>query len=83
MKRSKGKLVNLGFENAVLAARIVAIVAADPKPIRRLINEARGANKLIDATSGRRTRSVVITDSDHIILSANEPNTLSQRIDET
>lgn len=83
MKRTKTKLLNLGFDNVVFAERVIAVVSADPKPIKRLINEARRANKLVDATSGRKTRSVIITDSGHIILSANEPNTLAQRIDET
>jgi len=83
MAKKKTGFINLGFDNVVLIKRVVAIVASDPKPIRRLVNEARRGNKLIDATNGRRTRSVVITDSDHVILSANEPDTLAQRIDET
>lgn len=83
MAKKRNKLINLGFDNVVLVDRVIAVIGSDPKPIRRLINEARRSNKLVDATSGRRTRSVVITDSDYILLSANEPNTLAQRIDET
>ncbi len=83
MKRVKTKLINLGFDNVVMAEKVVAVTAAAPKPIRRLMNEARSIHKLIDATNGRRTRSVIVTDSGHIILSASEPKTLSQRIDET
>jgi len=82
LAKSKSKLINLGFENVVLSEKIVAVTTSDPKPIRRLINEARRANKLIDATNGRKTRSVIVTDSGHIMLSASEPKTLAQRIDE-
>lgn len=81
MKRAKTKLINLGFDNVVMADRVIAVTTSSPKPIRRLINEARRLNKLIDATNGRKTRGIIITDSDHIILSASEPKTLAQRID--
>ncbi len=80
MTKIKAKLLNLGFDNAVMAERVVALTAAEPKPIKRLINEARRSNKIVDATNGRKTRSVIITDSDHIILSSSEPRTLAQRI---
>jgi regulator of extracellular matrix RemA (YlzA/DUF370 family) len=80
--RSKSKLINVGFDNVVSAERIVAITAAGPKPMRRLINEARSVNRLVDATNGRKTRSVIITDSNHIVLSSSEPKTLAQRLDE-
>ena len=83
MAKKKGKLVNLGFDNVAMVDKVVAITAAGHKPIKRLINEARRANQLVDATSGRKTRSVIVTDSGHIILSANESSTLAQRIDET
>ena len=83
MKRTKTKLINVGFDNVVLAERIIAVTASGPKPIRRLINKARGMSRLIDATNGRKTRSIIITDSGHIILSASEPKTLAQRIDGT
>ena len=64
------KLINIGFGNIVSASRIIAIVSPESAPIKRIIQEARDAQRLIDATYGRRTRAVVITDSDHVILSA-------------
>ena len=78
--KSKTRLLNLGFDNSVMAERVVTLTAAEPKPIKRLINEARRSNKIIDATNGRKTRSVIVTDSDHVILSSSEPKTLAQRI---
>lgn len=77
------KLINLGFNNAVMLSRVIAVVGADAAPIKRMKKEARRTNKLVDATNGRRTRAVVITDSDHIILSAAQPETLAQRIEES
>jgi regulator of extracellular matrix RemA (YlzA/DUF370 family) len=81
MKRS-GKLINLiniGFGNIVSAARVVAIVAPGSSPIKRLREEAGERGKLIDATQGRKTRAIIITDSDHIILSALQVETITQR----
>ncbi len=75
-------LISLGFDNAVMVERIVAIVSPDAAPIRRLKDEARRHNKLIDATNGRRTRTVLITDSDHVILASLQPPTLIQRVQE-
>lgn len=72
--------VNVGFDNAVMAARIVAVVAAEPSPIKRLREAALRHQKLIDATNGRRTRTVIVTDSDHVVLSSLQPETLLQRI---
>lgn len=74
------KLVNIGFGNIVSASRIVAIVSPESAPIKRIITEARDKGVLIDATYGRRTRAVVITDSDHIILSAVQPETVAHRL---
>ncbi len=74
------KLINIGFGNIVAANRIVAIVSPESAPIKRLIQEAREQGKLVDATYGRRTRAVVLTDSDHIILCAVQPETVAQRI---
>lgn len=74
------RLVNIGFGNIVAANRIVAIVSPDSAPIRRIINEARDEGTLIDATYGRRTRAVIITDSDHVILSAVQPETVAARL---
>ena len=64
------KLINIGYGNVVLANRIVAIVSPESAPIKRIIQDARDKGSLIDATYGRRTRAVIITDSDHIILSS-------------
>ncbi len=77
---SKVNLINIGFGNIVMANRIIAIVSPESAPIKRLIQEARERAALIDATYGRRTRAVIITDSDHIILSAIQPETVANRI---
>ncbi len=74
------KLINIGFGIIVSANRVIAIVSPESAPIRRIIQEARDRGMLIDATYGRRTRAVVITDSDHIILSAVQPETVAHRI---
>ena len=75
------KLINIGFGNIVSANRIVAIVSPESAPIKRAIQEARERSMLIDATYGRRTRAVIITDSDHIILSAVQPETVADRLE--
>lgn len=77
---SEIKLVNIGFGNIVSASRIVAIVSPESAPIKRIITEARDKGSLIDATYGRRTRAVVITDSEHVILSAVQPETVAHRL---
>ncbi len=74
------KLINVGFGNAVSAHRIIAIVSPDSSPIRRIIQKAKDTGMLIDASCGRRTRAVIIADSDHVILSALQPETISNRI---
>jgi regulator of extracellular matrix RemA (YlzA/DUF370 family) len=74
--------LNVGFDNAVMAARVVAVIAADPSPMKRLREAALRQHKLIDATNGRRTRAVVITDSDHVVLSSVQPATLAQRLED-
>ena len=76
------KLINIGFGNIVAANRIVAIVSPESAPIKRIIQEARDRGMLIDATYGRRTRAVVVTDSDHVILSAVQPETVSHRLND-
>ncbi len=73
------QLINIGFGNMVSASRVVALVSPDSAPIKRLIQDTRDTGKLIDVTCGRRTRAVIITDSDHIILSAVQPETISGR----
>ena len=74
------KLINIGFGNMVSASRLVAIVGPESAPIKRIISDARDRGTLIDATYGRRTRAVIITDSDHVILSAVQPETVANRI---
>ena len=75
------KLVNIGFGNIVSANRLIAIVSPESAPIKRIVQESRESGRLIDATCGRRTRAVVITDSDHVILSAIQPETIANRLD--
>ncbi|CAM3837131.1 extracellular matrix/biofilm regulator RemA [Alicyclobacillus pomorum] len=74
------KLINIGFGNIVSANRIISIVSPESAPIKRIIQEARDRGMLIDATYGRRTRAVIITDSDHVILSAVQPETVAHRL---
>ena len=76
------KLINIGFGNMVSAGRLVAIVSPESAPIKRIIADARERGSLIDATYGRRTRAVIITDSDHVILSAVQPETVANRLDD-
>ena len=75
------KLINVGFGNIVFANRVIAMVSPDSAPIKRIIQEARDKGNLIDATQGRRTRAVIIMDSDHIVLSAIQPETVAGRLD--
>ena len=75
------QLVNIGFGNIVSANRIVAIVSPEAAPIKRMVQEAKDNKTAVDATCGRRTRAVIITDSSHIILSAVQPETVAGRID--
>ena len=74
------KLLNIGFGNMVSTDRLVALVSPDSAPIKRMIQEGRDRGVLIDATYGRKTRSVVIMDSDHIVLSAIQPDTVAARL---
>lgn len=74
------KVVNIGFGNSVVANRIVAIVSPSSAPMKRLKEDARKANRLIDATMGRKTRAIIITDSNHVILSGVQAETLAQRL---
>ena len=74
------KFINIGFGNMVSAGRIVAIASPDSEPIKRLVRDAKDAGRVIDASCGRRTRSVVITDSEHIILSAIQAETITNRL---
>ncbi len=76
------KLINIGFGNMVSADRLVAVVSFDSAPAKRIAQEARAAGRLIDATFGRKSRAVLVTDSDHVILSALQPETLASRLNE-
>ena len=74
------RMLNIGYGNLVLAARVIAVVSPGAAPMRRLRDEAAERNKLVDATQGRKTRSILVTDSDHVILSAMNPETISARL---
>ena len=76
------KLINIGFGNMVSANRLIAIVSPESAPIKRVIQDAKERGTLIDATHGRRTRAVIITDSDHIILTYLQAETVANRITE-
>lgn len=75
------QLLNIGFGNMVSSSRIIAIVSPDSAPIKRLIQEAKDKGTIIDATYGRRTRAVIVMDSDHVILSAVLPETVAGRLE--
>lgn len=74
------KLINIGYGNIVSAQRVVAVVSPDSAPVKRIIADARDGGFLVDATCGRRTRAVIITDSRHVILSALQPETMANRL---
>ena len=74
------KLINIGFGNMVAANRVIAVVSPESAPIKRLIQDNRDSGSLIDATYGRRTRAVVILDSNHVVLAAVLPETISNRL---
>ena len=73
------QLINIGFGNIVSANRVIAIVSPESAPIKRIISDAREQGRLIDATYGRRTRAVIMTDSSHVVLSAIQPETVAHR----
>lgn len=75
-------LVHVGFGNMIVAERIVAIIQPSSSPVKRLKEEARAAARLIDATKGRKTRAIIVTDSNHVLLSAIQPETIVNRISE-
>jgi regulator of extracellular matrix RemA (YlzA/DUF370 family) len=75
-------LVNIGFGNVVASSKVVAIVTPGSSPMKRIREEAKKSGKLVDATHGRRTRSIIVTDSNHIILSALQTETITQRFTE-
>jgi regulator of extracellular matrix RemA (YlzA/DUF370 family) len=73
------QVINIGLGNFVLAGRVVAIISPSSAPMKRLREEARDAGRLVDVTQGRKTRSILVTDSNHVVLTAIQPETLSQR----
>ena len=73
------KMINIGFGNIVSANRIIAVISPESAPVKRIISEARDKGLLIDATYGRKTRAVIITDSSHVVLSAIQPETVGNR----
>ena len=77
------KFINIGFGNMVAADRIVTLASPDSAPIKRLIQDAKDQGRVIDVSCGRRTRAVIITDSDHVILSAIQSETIANRLDVT
>ena len=76
------KLINIGFGNIVAAHRIVTIIGPESAPIKRIIQEGKGKGMVIDATYGRRTRAVLVMDSGHVVLSAIQPETIANRLDQ-
>ena len=75
------KLVNIGYGNMLAAGRLIAVVSPDAAPIRRMVQDARDSGRVIDATCGHRTRAVIVTDSEHIILSPLLPETVAARVE--
>ena len=76
------KFINVGFNNVLNASRVVSLVSSDAAPSKRLVQEAKDKGRAIDCTCGRKTRSVIVTDSDHVILSALQPETIFKRLNE-
>lgn len=76
------KLVNIGYGNILASDRVVAVVSPEAAPIRRMIQDARDTGRIIDATCGHKTRAVIVTDTEHVVLSPLLPETLAARIDE-
>ena len=82
MNNSNKAILHVGFGNIVMLARVIAIISPDSAPVKRIITDSREKGIVIDVTQGRRTRAVIITDSDHIVLSSLTPETLSGRIND-
>lgn len=76
------KLIHIGYGNMIAAEKVIAIVSPDAAPIKRIVQDAKEKGILIDATCGRRTKAVIVTDSDHIVLSAVQPETIANRFNE-
>ena len=78
-----GKMINVGFGNSIVASKILAVVNPHSSPMKKLKDEAKRGNRLIDVTEGRRTRSIIILDSNHVVLSSVQPETIMQRFSPT
>lgn len=76
------KFIDLGFSNMILDERIVAIISPDSAPAKRIVSEAKDSSRIIDCTGGRRTKSIIVTDSDHVVISSLTPEALSEKINE-
>jgi regulator of extracellular matrix RemA (YlzA/DUF370 family) len=76
------KLINIGYGNSIADSRIIAVIAPDSSPVKRIIADAKEKGFLVDATYGRKTKSVIVTDSSHVVLSAVSPETISGRVNE-
>ena len=76
----KVNLISIGYGSIISANRVISIISPESAPVKRIIQDAKDGKKLVDATYGRRTRSVIIMDSDHVILSAVQPETVANRI---
>ena len=74
-----GRMINVGFGNSIVASRILAVVNPHSSPMKKLKDEAKRSNRLLDVTEGRRTRSIIILDSNHVVLSSVQPETIMQR----
>lgn len=77
------KLINIGFGNLVSSSRVIAVVSPESAPIKRIVQDAKAKGLLVDATCGRRCKAVLVTDSDHVVLSAISPETIGNRTEET
>ncbi len=77
------RLINIGYGNMISSSRIIAIVSPDAAPVKRMVQNARDKGLLIDASCGRKTKAVIVTDSDHIVLSAIQPETVAHRVNES
>ncbi len=75
-------MINIGYGNMLSSSRIVAIVSPDAAPVKRMVQNARDKGMLIDASCGRKTKAVIVTDSDHVVLSAVQPETVAHRVNE-
>ena len=73
------KLINIGFGNLIVAERVIAVISPESAPVKRMVQESKDCSRCIDATHGRKTKSVIVTDSDHVILSSLHPETLMSR----